>query len=317
MEANLGRTRNLGSGIAETYEISCVLDLRHLADLTKNYLAVYGEELSDYKLNKLVIDLLYGLLTKCHSTDNHRWMRKFFNEGLEFIELFEKEASITLSSNFPLWREYESNEIHLTVENNLSSTFLGFKTMFPNVNRKLMTTHNGMDSYVNQRMNALFEQEVLLDFSNTMAYAVCEQELRLLSHGRITWAYLIEESTRLSMIMRNQGIYPSKMSGSMLASLLDKEELKARFENSDTMNRLVTTEDVVAADRIFENIQLDLADLISRILFSNCETLTMIADQLFNRAKAMGYEGMVSFHCFEFQWLNRAGIAKFGAYPVI
>ena len=47
------------------------------------------------------------------------------------------------------------------------------------------------------------------------------------------------------------------------------------------------------------------------------KTLTMIADQLFNRAKAMGYEGMVSFHCFEFQWLNRAGIAKFGAYPVI
>jgi hypothetical protein len=44
--------------------------------------------------------------------------------------------------------------------------------------------------------------------------------------------------------------------------------------------------------------------------------MAVITDQLFLRLQASGYAGRVSFHCISFEWLNRAGVAKFGAFPI-
>lgn len=298
------------------YEFSYLLDLRHLADLTKSYLAVYGEELTDEKLNILIIDLLYGLMTDLRFSHSHRWMRKFFQEGSEFIEHFEKEAAITLSSVINIWRDFEPECIHILIEQHISCTFIGFKPMLPNVNRTLLPTHNGMDTYIAQSVQTLFEQEVILDFSNSMAHEVCEQELISMANGRLTWAFLIEECLRVNSDITKRGYHPVQMVAENIIEFLDIDELRARYENSAIMNRCLLVDDITVAEATFDNIIIDLAGLIARILYSNSEILSMIHSQLFQRLNASGYQGRVAFHCVGFSWLNRAGIAKFGAYRI-
>lgn len=61
---------------------------------------------------------------------------------------------------------------------------------------------------------------------------------------------------------------------------------------------------------------LDLAGIISRIVYSNSDTLRMITDQLTMRAGAMGISGTVSIHCTNFQWLGQAAVVRFwGVHP--
>lgn len=316
MEAYIRRTGDVGSEQSEAYELSYLLDLRHLGDLTKSYLAVYGEELTDEKLHTLVIDLIYGFMTNVRCSHSHRWMGKFFNEGMEFIELFEKETSKALSSAINIWREYEPESIHIQIDKHLASTFIGFKRMIPNVNRTLLPTQNGLDTYIGQRIVPLFEQDVVMDFSNSMTYQVCEQELMALASGRITWAYLIEECMRINGELRKALYNPSQISVETVIEHIDIDELRTRFENSEVMERCLLIHDVRASDDILDNIVIDLAGLIARILHSNTEIMAVITDQLFLRLQASGYAGRVSFHCISFEWLNRAGVAKFGAFPI-
>ena len=314
MEAYIGGARAIGSQFTESYERSYLLDLRHLGDLTKNYLAVYGEELTEVKLNKLVVDLFYGTLTGSRCTANHRWMGKFFLEGHEFIEMFEKEAGKVMSSVLTNWRDYEPESAHIVVEEYLSSTFVGFRNMLPNVNRTLLPTQNGLDTYIAERVQTLFEQEIVLDFSNSMAHEVCEQELMSMANGRLTWAYLIEECMRVNNEMRKTGIHPAQMVAENIIEFLDIDELRTRYENSPIMTRCLLVDDVSIAEAVFDRVIVDLAGLIARILYSNSEILSIIHSQLIGRLEATGYRGLVSFHCTGFTWLNRAGIAKFGAY---
>lgn len=316
MEAYIRRTGAVGSQQSETYEFSYLLDLRHLAAFAKNYLAVYGEELTDEKLNVLIIDLIYGLMTDLRFSQSHRWIRKFFQEGAEFIEHFEKETAIALSSVIPNWRDFEPECIHILIEQHISCTFIGFKPMLPNVNHTLLPTHNGMDTYIAQNVQALFEQEVILDFSNSMAHEVCEQELISMANGRLTWAFLIEECLRVNADITKRGFHPIQMVAENIIEFLDVDELRARYENSPIMNRCLLVDDISVAEATFDNIIIDLAGLIARILYSNSEILTVIHSQLFQRLNASGHQGLVAFHCVGFQWMNRAGIAKFGAYRI-
>ena len=316
MGTYIRRTGSFNTGTGEDYEVFAVVDLRHLVSLTKSYISSYGEELTDLKMNNLIIDLLHATFTSYQSSDSHRWLRSFFNEGSEFIELFEKEASSTLNLVIPNWRDFEAECVHLVIEESISSTFIGFRKMFPNCNRNLLELSNDSDRFPLNKMKMIFEQEVLLDFSNSMSHTVDEAELDALSNGRISWAYLIEEITRISGIIRERNIFASQITVDTIVGLLDVTELTSRFENGDLYNRLILVEDSYACGILFDELLIDLAGLIARILYSNNEILNYIADQLALRARAHGYFANVSFHCVEVKWMNKAAIAKFGAFEV-
>ena len=51
------------------YELSVYLDIRHLGSLCTTYLKIYGEELTDYKLHRLVADLLLGVFSQTTSVN--------------------------------------------------------------------------------------------------------------------------------------------------------------------------------------------------------------------------------------------------------
>lgn len=120
---------------------------------------------------------------------------------------------------------------------------------------------------------------------------------------------------RINLSLRRDGILPIDINRENVIELLDQDELRMRYEGSPLMDRLFTCEDAFACDRAYENILIDLAGLIARILFSNSEILAVIYQQLVMRLSSMNYTGNYALHCISFNWLNRAGIAKFAVYP--
>ncbi len=70
------RTRNIGPQCHETYEFSHLINLDSLGVLFKRYISSYGEELSEERLNRAVLDLITGLLSSYRGTSTHRWLTR-------------------------------------------------------------------------------------------------------------------------------------------------------------------------------------------------------------------------------------------------
>lgn len=298
------------------YELSVYLDIRHLGSLCTTYLKIYGEELVDYKLHRLVADLLLGVFSQSTSSQSHRWISTHFPDGFFFIQRFEEEARKTLQLSLPLWREYEPESVELTIEHNLASTFIGFRHMFENVNQNTLTPFSLDDQAITRRMTPVFEQEVIIDFRNNMQHQIQEVEIQSIGSGHVTWAYLVEESMRINLELLQRNHLATTMDVDSVVALLDVNEMRSRFERTELMTRLITVADAYAADTVFDNMLLDLAGIISRIVYSNSDTLRMITDQLTMRASAMGINGTVSIHCTNFQWLGQAAVVRFGVFTL-
>ena len=297
------------------YELSSIVDLRHLVALTKNYIRTYGEELTDNRMHKLVIDLLMGAMSNTRCTDSHRWIGKYFNEGSEFLDLFEQQVFDTLAFAMPLWREYDVDALHISMEDNPSSIFIGFKNMFENVNRLLLPTTNEDDSFLSRLQTSLFEQDFVIDFGRSMIHQVHETELMNLANGRITWAYLIEECLRINLELKRANTFiPDQISLDAIYRLVDFDELRTRFENSDRMDRLLTVSDATVAENMFDGIIQDLVTLIARIIHGNSDTLDFIYDQMLTRLNLMNYRGGFTINCTSFTWIGGAGLGRFTAY---
>lgn len=186
--------------------------------------------------------------------------------------------------------------------------------MFPNVNCALLPTHNGLDREVAETVQTLFEQEVILDFSNSMSDEVYEHELSNLARSRITWAYLIEECWRVNSEIRKVDLYPAQMVREKIIDFLDVEELSLRYRSSPIMKRCLLSDDISMVEQEFDKIIVTLTSLIARIVHGNSETLNTISSQLMKRLKESGCRDLVSFHCIGFRWVGRVGVVKFGAY---
>lgn len=315
METVLRRTRGISAPVADEYELSVYLDLRHLGSLCDTYIRGYGEELPEEKLNRLVADLLLGVFSNTACSNGHRWLGRFFADGFFFIQKFEEEAKKTLRFAIPLWREYEPESVEVTIEHNLASTFIGFRNMFEGVNTNTLVGFSDDDAYISKRLDKIFDQDVIIDFRNNTIHQIYQEEITSIGSGRVTWAYLIEESMRINqeVLRRN----PSTRFGTEeLMEFIDVDEMRSRFESSDLMSRLLIISDAMVAESVFDNMVVDLAGIISRILISNSATLTMVVDQLTKRAEMMGITGTVTIHCTDFSWMGYNAIVKVGVFKI-
>lgn len=188
--------------------------------------------------------------------------------------------------------------------------------MFENVNQNTLTPFSLDDQAITRRMTPVFEQEVIIDFRNNMHHQIQEVEIQSIGSGHVTWAYLVEESMRINLELLQRNHLATTMDVDSVVALLDVDEMRSRFERTELMTRLITVADAYAADTVFDNMLLDLAGIISRIVYSNSDTLRMITDQLTMRAGAMGISGTVSIHCTNFQWLGQAAVVRFGVFTL-
>lgn len=314
MEAYARRTRNIGPQCHETYEFSHLINLDSLGVLFKRYISSYGEELSEERLNRAVLDLITGLLSSYRGTSTHRWLTRNFNEGFEFIELFEKEAGLLLGKFIPNWRDIESEAFHISIPDHLANTFIGVKPMLPNVNVGFLNTVNQDDTFIGNHLHPLFDTQFLLDFSKNMVTDINEVELQALSHCSITWAYLVEECMRISVELSKKGTNPATITESLVVQYLDHEELQTRLNSSKIPDRILLIEDGYSLDRITEKFASNFASIVARVIYGNINLLCQIYEQITLQIRMMNYHGHYTIHCTNFEWFNRVGRVTFTAF---
>lgn len=314
METGIGRAGRSGIVGESEYELSALINIQHLGSLCDVYFKSYGCEVSDQKLWRCVVDLIHCTVSGTRGSDSHRWICANFNEGIEFIERFEKETLQVLCYAIPLWREYDPAAFIVSVESTLASTFIGFRKMFKDCNRTILDQILEEDRSILKRIEPIFEQDFVIDLTRTTYHHVDEQELSLLDECKVSWAYLIEECIRINSELRNQYPEAIRYTPDDVCRLIDVDELRQRFNTTSMCSRIELISDCYAADMRFDNLVVEFANIISRVIDFNSQLFVMIVDQLWTRAALMGLQGMSTFHCIDFAWMNKAAVVKIGCF---